>query len=161
MKSQLGYYYLRKNGEIVYAHTLLKFLYHRQRTSLLEFFTTTDRSKLESIIDTTYSNYILEECNILDKGADFKFNTIRNVFRYRFRTKDYMINHYSHKLSLPIIKILKHEFADKDVLNIVMPAKINVMAIIREFGNGIYEYANREYNLVRAGPYSIRSPLVA
>jgi hypothetical protein len=70
-----------------------------------------------------------------------------------------MINHYTDKLSLPIIKLLKKEFADLDVLNIIVPRKVSIMTVIKEFENGIYDYVRREYALVRAGPYNIRDPL--
>ena len=155
LKSQLRYYYLRKNGEIRYGRNLIDFMFKPERTSLLEFFTTT-RGELESAIDNAYSVFILNEYNIRDKGADFKFNTIRNIFKHRFQTRDYVVTHYSNKLSIPVIKILKREFSDLDILNIVIPAKVNIMAIIREFENTAYDYVKREYNLVRAGPYKIR-----
>lgn len=161
LKVQLRFYYLYKNGEIKYGRNLIDFVFHPRRTSLLEFFTIKDHSKLESIIDTTYSNFILGEYSIIDRGADFKFNTIRNIFKDMFRTREYMVNHYSNKLSLPMIKLLKKEFKDKDVFNIIIPAKPSVMAILKGFEDSIYDYVRREYNLVRAGPYSIRSPLVA
>ena len=160
LKVQLGIIYLCKNGDIRYGRNLIDFLFRPRWTSLLKFFVTDDRSKIEFTIDVEYSRYILKEYNIIDKGADFKFNTLRNLFKWGFRTKQYMINHYTDKLSLPVIRLLKKEFTDLDVLNIVVPRKINIMAIIKEFENGIYDYVRREYALVRAGPYNIRDPLI-
>jgi hypothetical protein len=148
-----------KNGQIAYGRSIFEYIFHARKTSLLEFFTITDHSKLESTIDNTYSQFILGEYNILDKGANFKFNTIRNLFKWGFRTDRYMINHYANKLSIPVIKLLKKEFADLDILNIAIPVRINIMAIIKEFENGIFDYVRRDYALMRAGPYNIRSPI--
>jgi hypothetical protein len=159
LKLQLGIYILRKNGEIRYGRNLIDFLFHPERTSLLEIFTTT-RSKLESTIDTTYSEFILNQYSIKDKGVAFKFNTIRNLFKDSFRSKEYMINHYSNKLSMPIIKFLKKEFKDVDILNFVIPAKINVMARIREFEGGIYDHVMKDFALLRAGPHRSRDPIL-
>jgi hypothetical protein len=152
-------FFNQKTGIIRYGRNLIDFLFKPSYTSLLEFFTTKDRSELESKIDIMYSTYILEEYDIVDKGADFKFNTIRNLFKFGFRTKTYMVNHYSHKLSLPIIRILKKEFEDLDILNIVIPERINVMARIIEFETGIYDHIMKDFALLRAGPYHVRSPL--
>jgi hypothetical protein len=159
--AELGRYAtINKTGEIRYAKNILIYIFRPRFTSYLEFLSTTDRSQVDSTIDTTYSQFILGEYSIVDKGADFKFNTLRNLFKWGFHTKQYMINHYIDKLSLPIIKRLKKEFVDLDVLNIVVPQKINIMAMVREFENGIYDYVRREYALVRAGPYNIRDPLI-
>lgn len=169
MKAQLGINYLCKNGEIRYHRTLIGFIFKPRRTSLLEF-CINDLSvtykvpikanyTIDNIIDMAYSNFILGEYNMSDRGADFKFNTIRNVLKYHFKSREYMVNHYSHQLSLPVIQLLKREFADIDVLNIVIPAKVSVMAVVKEFENGIYDYVRKEFNLMRAGPVNIRSPL--
>jgi hypothetical protein len=159
LKLRLGVYRWCKNGEIKYGRNLIDFVFHPRRTNLLEFFTTTS-SELESTIDNEYSKYILGTYNILDQGADFKFNTIRNIFKDMFKTRGYMVNHYSNKLSLPMLKQLKKEFVDRDILNVI-PARNSIIVTLREFEDSIYSYVKREYNLVRAGPYNIRSPLVA
>lgn len=171
ISNALGHWFtFTKSGEIRYERTLLRYIFKPKFTTILEFcmcklpgvYNISDikhTHTMETIIDTAYSNFILGEYSILDKGADFKFNTIRNIFRYRFRTKEYMINHYSNRLSIPIIRILKQEFTDKDILNIVIPARINIMAVVRNFEEGAYDYIRREFNLVRAGPSNLRSPL--
>ena len=169
MKSRLGVYRLRKNGEIRYNRTLIGFIFKPRRTSFLEFciddLSVTYRVSIkasytiDNIIDIAYSNFILGEYNMSDYDADFKFNTIRNVFKYYFKSREYMINHYSHQLSLPIIQLLKREFVDIDILNIVMPARISLLAIVKEFENGIFDHVRKEFNLMRAGPVNIRSPL--
>ena len=160
LKVQLGIIYLCKNGDIRYGRNLIDFLFRPRWTSLLKFFVTDDRSKIEFTIDVEYSRYILKEYNIIDKGADFKFNTIRNLFKWRFKTKTYMVNHYADKLSLPIIKILKKEFEDLDILNIVIPERINIMSVIKEFENGIYDHIMKDFALLRAGPYNIKATLI-
>ena len=169
MKSQLGVYRLRKNGEIRYGRTLIGFVFRPRRTSFLEFCITDlplifkisvkSNYTIDNIIDMAYSNFILGEYNMSDLDADFKFNTIRNIFRDSFRSKEYMINHYSNKLSLPIIQYLKKELSDRDILNIVIPARISIMTVVREFENGIIDHVRKEFNLMRAGPYNVRSPL--
>ena len=169
MKSQLGVYRLRKNGEIRYGRTLIGFVLRPRRTSFLEFCITDlplifkisvkSNYTIDNIIDMAYSNFILGEYNMSDLDADFKFNTIRNIFRDRFRSKEYMINHYSNKLSLPIIQYLKKELSDRDILNIVIPARISIMTVVREFENGVIDHVRKEFNLMRAGPYNVRSPL--
>jgi hypothetical protein len=164
LKLQFKFYYLNKAGDIRYGRNLIDFVFHPQYTSLLEFFATGYRSKissseLESTIDTRYSKYILGEYSIVDKGADFKFNTIRNLFKWGFRTKDYMVNHYYGKLSLPVIKLLKKEFADLDVLNIVIPIRVTITTKIIEFANSKYDNIMKDYALLRAGPYRTRDPI--
>jgi hypothetical protein len=158
LKLQFKFYYLTKAGDIRYGRNLIDFVFHPQYTSLLEFFTTTS-SKLESTIDNEYTKYILGEYSVLDKGADFKFNTIRNLFKWGFRTKDYMVNHYYGKLSLPVIKLLKKEFADLDVLNIVIPIRVTITTKIIEFANSKYDNIMKDYALLRAGPYRTRDPI--
>ena len=160
VKAQYRYYYLCKNGEIVYGRNLIDFMFHRRRTSLLEFFSTTS-GELGSAIDTAYSVFILREYSVMDQGADFKFNTIRNVFKDMFKSDKHMINHYANKLSLPMIQLLKKEFVDRDILNLIVPAKATIKVKVRNIEDSIYDYVKREFNLVRAGPYLIRSPLVA
>ena len=169
MKVQLGVYHRCKNGEIRYGKTILNYLFSPRRTSLLEFcyndlvktFKVNVKSSygIDQIIDDAYSNFILGEYNLQDSGADFKFNTIRNVFKYHFKSRDYMINHYSRKLSLPIIQFLKEEFSDRDYLNVAQASKPSLLAIVREFENGVYDHVRKEFALLRAGPINIRSPL--
>jgi hypothetical protein len=160
LKSQLGFCYLRKNGEIRYGRNLIDFMFRPERTSLLEFFTTT-RGELESTIDNAYSKFILGEYNLMDQGADFKFNTIRNVFKDMFRTDEHMVNHYAHKLSLPMVRLLEKQFPDKDILNLIVPVKATVKVKVRNIEDSIYDYVKREFNLVRAGPNTIRLAIVA
>jgi hypothetical protein len=151
-----------KAGNIRHGRNVLIYIFKPEYTSLFEFCANFHlEGTIESIIDRAYSNYISGKYNLLDLDANFKFNTIRNLFKDGFHREKYMINHYSHKLSIPIIRFLKKEFSDKDIFNIVMPAKVNVMAILRGFEDSIYRYAVREFALVRAGPGCIRSPLVA
>jgi hypothetical protein len=159
-------FFNKKTGNIRYGRNLIDFVFRPNKTSLLEFcmilfnqYNVEQDFTIESTIDIVYSMFILEKYNIIDKGADFKFNTIRNLFKHGFRTRTYMINHYSHKLSLPIIRILKKEFEDLDILNIVVPERVSVLGIIREFETGIYNHIMKDFALLRAGPYHIRSPL--
>jgi hypothetical protein len=63
-----------------------------------------------------------------------------------------MVNHYANKLSIPIVKMLKKEFDDLDILNVITPRKVKVISIIKEFENGIYDHIMRNYALLRAGP---------
>jgi hypothetical protein len=159
IKVKFNISFLCRNGEIVYGRNLIDFMLHGRRTNILEFcavLRVTNKlpkdSAIEYVIDTAYSNFILSEYDIKDQGADFKFYTIRNVFKDAFKSKEYMVNHYSHKLSLPVIKLLQKEFKDKDVFNII-PAKPSIVTVLRGFEDSIYDYVRREYNLVRAGPY--------
>jgi hypothetical protein len=150
-----------KTGDVRTGKNIFEYIFKPRHISLLEFFAITDHSKLESTIDVTYSRFILEEDNILEKGADFKFRTIRNLFKWGFRTNEHMVNHYADKLSLPVITLLRKEFADLDILNIVVPRKVNIMTVVKEFETGIYDYIMKDYALLRAGPYHIRDPLRA
>lgn len=170
VKATLGRFYsINKMGDIRYGSNIFKYIFKPKFIHHLEFcinnLSTTYKVPVKSnytidtIIDIAYSNYILGEYNMSDLGVDFKFNTIRNVLKYHFKTKEYMINHYSGRLSIPIIQLLKKEFSEIDILNLVVPAKINIMAIVREFENGITNHIRQEFNLMRAGPYNIRSPL--
>lgn len=154
----LGRYHSINNcGDIRYGKSVLAYLLRPKFTTILEFcHDLSPDHGIESTIDNAYSKFILGEYNLRDKGADFKFHTIRNVFKNSFRTKAHVINHYANQLTLPVIRILKEEFADKDLLNITIPAKVNIMAVVREFENSAFEYIAREFNLVRAGPYNIR-----
>ena len=160
---------LNNRDEIRYGKTMFDYIFRPKFIPCLEF-CINDLSvtykvsikasyTIDNIIDIAYSNFILGEYNMSDRGADFKFNTIRNVFKYYFKSREYMINHYSHKLSLPVIQLLKKEFTDIDVLNIVMPARISLMTVVKEFENGIFDHVRKEFNLMRAGPVNIRSPL--
>jgi hypothetical protein len=160
---------LNSAGEIHHGLNLYNYIFRPRTTSLLEFCMNdlTDSFKvsikgtytIDQIIDLAYSNFILGEYNMSSIGADFKFNTIRNVFKYNFKSRKYMINHYSHKLSLPIISILKKEFVDRDVINLFIPVKLKIMERVKEVENGIRDHVRREFALLRAGPYNIRSPL--
>lgn len=161
IKVKFIWVHLNKTGDIRYGRNLIDFILRPRYTSLLEFFNVINRIELDSAIDTAYSVFILKEYSIVDKGADFKFNTIRNVFKDMFRTKAYMVTHYADKLTLPMIHILKKQFPDRDILNLIVPAKITIKVKIRNIEDSIYDYVKRESNLVRAGPYLIRSPLVA
>ncbi|MBE3086139.1 MAG: hypothetical protein IMZ64_07980 [Bacteroidetes bacterium] len=160
-----------KTGDIRYGRSILGYIFKPRYTSFPEFCMNklTETFKVPSsldytidhIIDISYSNFILGEYNMSDMGADFKFNTIRNVFKYHFKSRKYVINHYSEQLSLPVIQFLKKEFADRDYLNIVMPVKVDLMAVVRNLKMSIGDYVQREFNLVRAGPYyNVRSPLI-
>jgi hypothetical protein len=161
LKSQLGLYRLRKNGDVRYGRNLIDFIFRPVRTSLPEFISTlVSGDNLESMIDDAYSNFILDEYNLLDKGADFKFNTIRNVFKYGFKSDSHMINHYSDRLSLSVLSYLRTEFKDLDVHNFVVPVKVKIKVILKGFEDSIYDYIKRDFALVRAGPYNIRSPLM-
>ena len=161
MKSQLGIYsYLYKNGDVRYGRNLIDFIFKPVRTSLLEFISTlVSGNNLESMIDNAYSNFILDEYNLLDKGADFKFNTLRNVFKYGFRSNNHMINHYSDRLSMIVVKQLKVTLNDIDIHNFVIPAKVKITVILKGFEDSIYDYIKRGSALVRAGP-NIRAPLM-
>jgi hypothetical protein len=169
MKFQFGVYHCRKNGEIRFGKNMFDYIFHPRRTSLLEFcyndlvktFKVNIKSSygIDQIIDIAYSNFVLGEYNLAETGADFKFNTVRNVFKYAFKTRDYVINHYSHKLSLPVIQFLREEFSDRDYLNIILPTKVSVAVWFREFETGIIDHVRKEFSLLRAGPIHIRSPL--
>jgi hypothetical protein len=156
------YYSFTKTGDIRYGISLLRYIFKPKYTSLLQFISTlSSGDNLESMIDNAYSDFILEECDILDKGADFKFNTIRNVFKYGFRSNSHMVNHYSDRLSIAVVKQLKAKLQDIDIHNFVIPAKVKIKVILKGFEDSIYDYIKREFALVRAGPYNIRSPLMA
>jgi hypothetical protein len=159
IKSKYRFYHLTHSGKLVYGRNVFEYIFHARKTNLLEFFTINNYSEIDLIIDNAYSKYILEEYNLLNKDANFKFDTIRNTFKDGFRTTEYMINHYSGSLSLAIIKILKKEFADLDILNIVIP-KHSLVTIVRQFERGIFDHVRKEFHLMRAGPYNIRDPLI-
>jgi hypothetical protein len=164
------WHYVNKTGRIRYGRTILRYVFKPKFTSLPEFcikklqviykIPSNLHCTIDQIIDMSYSNFILEQYDLSTMGANHRFNTIRNVLKYNFRSKEYMINHYSNKLSLPVIKFLKKDFADRDYLNIAVPAKIGFMAIVRSIESGIRDHVRKEFSLVRAGPYTIRSPLV-
>lgn len=170
IKSNLGKIFsVNKMGEIRYGRNIFRYVFKPKFTHHLEFcindlpliykITVKSCYTAEDIVDIAYSKFILGEYNIQDLGAGFKFNTIRNIFKNGFKSKEYLINHYSNKLSLPIIKLLQKEFVDRDVINIVVPVKISLMTVIREFETGIIDHVRKEFNLMRAGPVNIRSPL--
>jgi hypothetical protein len=158
-----------KTGNLRWSRTLWGYLFHPKTTSLLEFcfnkvrkdfnVPTNSDYTIDQIIDIAYSNFILNEYNLSDLGADYKFNTIRNVFKHHFKSDHYMANHYAGKLSIPVIRLLKKEFADRDILNIIMPIRINLLAVVRDIESGIIDHVRRQFSLMRAGPYDIRSPL--
>lgn len=159
-----------KVGDVRYGRNLFKYLFQPRHTNYFVFCVeeACDTFKvkhisnytMEQVIDIAYSNFILGEYNVSSMGAGFKFNTIRNVFKYNFHTSEYMINHYSDKLSLPIIQFLKKEFADRDYLNIVIPVKVRFTAIIKNIEFNVKDHIDKNINLVRAGPFNIRSPLL-
>jgi hypothetical protein len=115
---------------------------------------------LNQIIDDAYCKSILEEYDLSTMGADFKFNTIRNIFRYSFKSRDYVINHYSNKISLPMITLLKREFADKDVYNLIIPIRIKIQMRLSRIETDVYDFVTREFNLLRASPNHCRSPIL-
>jgi predicted DNA-binding protein YlxM (UPF0122 family) len=160
---------INKAGGIRYSNNIFRYIVKPKTTSFTEFciYKLTDIYKvsvkscttIDQIIDETYSHFILGEYNLSSMGADFKFNTIRNAFKDHFKSREYMINHYSNKLSIPVIRLLKKEFADKDILNVVISVYHNLMGIIRDVESGIIDHVRKQFSLMRAGPINIRSPL--
>jgi hypothetical protein len=158
-----------RTGNIRYGRNIFSYVFRPKFTSLLEscfngvrktFNVPTDSDyTIDQIIDIAYSNFILGEYNLSNLGADYKFNTIRNVFKQRFKSDRYMVNHYAGKLSIPVIRLLKKEFADRDILNIMMPVRVHLLAMVRDIESGIIDHVRRQFSLMRAGPYDIRSPL--
>lgn len=168
--AQLGkWVFINKVGRIRYSRTLIGFIFNPKHIDFLEFCYTvmadtfkvkasTDYT-IDQLIDICYSKFILKEYSLAEIGADYKFYTIRNIFRNSFQSREYLINHYSHKLSLPVVTFLKKEFADRDYLNIAMPLTVTLIARVRKLESGIIDHVRKEFNLVRAGPSYTRSPL--
>ena len=170
LSAEAKWWTISKAGDIRYANNVLGYIFHPMHISLPVFCMTvlpgtykvsdyTDHT-IDQIIDIAYSHFILGAYDLSSMGADYKFNTIRNVFAHHFKSKAYVINHYSNRLSMPVIKLLKKEFADRDILNLLIPERTPLLNIVRDYKHGIIDHVRKQFSLMRAGPYETRPILL-
>lgn len=174
IKVSLGKYYtIDKLNNIRYSKTLFGYLFKPNRIDALTFclsylptFFRVSKAKygqtVEAIIDNSYSNFILREYDMSVTGVHFKFNSIRNLFRFGMRYDDYVVNHYANRLTLPLLKLLKEEYGDLDFNSLIVSLPVRIKVRVRELENGIVSYVRSQFDLMRAGPDTcIRLKLVA
>lgn len=156
----------KKSGKLRHGRNLFLYVFKPKFTDLLEFCLDTLPSKYkvkdqttDLIIDESYSKFILGEYSLSTMGSDYKFNTVRNVFRLGFLEKEYYLNHYSNKISLPTLILLKKEFKDKDIYNLFVPIRMKIQERLLNIDARVYDFVTREFNLLRASPNRIREPI--
>ena len=162
LHEQCSVYTISKAGDVRYGTNILRYIFKPNYISLTAFCLTvlTGTYKvpynadypIDRIIDIAYSNFILGSYNLSAMGADYKFNTFRNVFRFGFRRRSAVINHYSDKLSVPVIKILRKELTEMEILNLLISERVPLSKMIRDVEHGIIDHVRKQFSLMRAGP---------